>query len=1466
MVSIPGSIGKTDNLFIYLIGGEIGPAPAAGSNATKRPADLNDNVLGHIQFPVSVPGIDMSTLNTLLNDSCSPTKLDYQGLEVNWNYDAIYGTIVASMHVFPPGSNDCIVSHDCMLTGAKFKEKATEKIEDSEQLFVAIAYAAKHSLLTTYNMKITPAHNGIGLNLQAEIILDVGRAKEQNALSLIKALSRNINVENFKLDERPFKKSKKTAASSSSSIPLTMPSTTSPSITSPSTVSSLIVSSSTVSSAEPLLISHPIPSQPQTNTSRELHTPFTTPPNPVDASLSAFYANLHPVVSSEYLEQYTSPEIASLLTPFQTQNVRWMIEREGHSATDTGEIIQLPQNHRPLPLLYTGTHTDDTSGVYYDMYRKVESTNRAEIEKLTDVSLKGGILADEMGLGKTVSVLGLITKHQLNINDPSHPSPSKFPTLTVSKATLIIAPCAIMSQWASEIRKHTPDLTVYEYAGVVDDPIDAESLSKYDIVLVFYETFRTEIAHSQAPPKRSRRYAVKYEFAVSPLVSILWFRCVLDEAQMVETVTGNVAKMANMIPRWYSWAVTGTPLKKGFNELFGLYNFIQPDKYISRQGRHFDNLVLKPENKGLFFEYTKATMRRNTKAALTSQVVIPKQTRHVVHIPFSTIEQHYYEDLYRRCKYELKFDWMDSIGWELPANASDTNKAIFSEIKSKMRPWLLALRQNCIHPSVIANMAYKLGNLSTLVANGRKVQSMTDVLKDMETTASTTCDNNQYSFYNVKLTRGGMYEVMHDWQKAYDIYKSSIPEMKILIQSCAKKIRSLSDLDEEAIDDDEGKKDKSTSAGWAYHRWNLLLHRYYHYLAEVCHKLNLNEEEEIYQSQASDIRLLLLEKYNKKLKVAMCELGQSGRRMKSRDEHYVGARAIEEDLLKFKDYSEEESDDNDEGYGDTKERDRDVNMLQNLKQIGDVLDKQYERILYLRNEITKLLETPVIDNSTVEDTTGDMFDDIVKEQSSTQSYITAYQNLLQDRKFIIRGTLNASSLVTKNYDEFESDESVQIDAAEINFRKSLRSPGFQIECIKDLERFLRTLKTTMKGCESEQEYLVLDENQQWLKKHISIQNKLVDDMESDVRRISQAFNNRLVVIDYLQKISDTLVYWRHINPQSEIKRLSSLEATIQRDIINSQSRDLYFKALAEEHKNLKNPDEKITKDCLICEEPIEKGMITYCGHVSCNDCGLIWFNRNQRCHTCNSPVRHNEWYNVSYKEMEMRDKDARSNDNNNKSTSSCSDEDNEKSREQLNTLIQNINTVNIIPGQGAKLDSIIRHIKFIKNESNGKCVVFSQWVQVLEMLNKGLNINGVKCVTLNKGANNSDIVSSFQKDENINVILLHARSQSSGLTLIEAQTVFIVEPVFNESLEKQAINRVHRIGQTKETSVFWYIVQDTIEERIQAIHDRKRNLNNVDIDDDLALSKLTDGGGEVVADDDIRLCFTSNENVLIGNI
>ncbi len=71
-----------------------------------------------------------------------------------------------------------------------------------------------------------------------------------------------------------------------------------------------------------------------------------------------------------------------------------------------------------------------------------------------------------------------------------------------------------------------------------------------------------------------------------------------------------------------------------------------------------------------------------------------------------------------------------------------------------------------------------------------------------------------------------------------------------------------------------------------------------------------------------------------------------------------------------------------------------------------------------------------------------------------------------------------------------------------------------------------------------------------------------------------------------------------------------------------------------------------------------------------------------------------------------------------------------------------------------------------------------------------------------------------QNRADVKVLLLPVSSGANGLNLIEASHVILVEPILNPAQELQAIGRVHRIGQTRETVVHKFIIRNTIEERI----------------------------------------------------
>lgn len=114
--------------------------------------------------------------------------------------------------------------------------------------------------------------------------------------------------------------------------------------------------------------------------------------------------------------------------------------------------------------------------------------------------------------------------------------------------------------------------------------------------------------------------------------------------------------------------------------------------------------------------------------------------------------------------------------------------------------------------------------------------------------------------------------------------------------------------------------------------------------------------------------------------------------------------------------------------------------------------------------------------------------------------------------------------------------------------------------------------------------------------------------------------------------------------------------------------------------------------------------------------------------------------------------------------------------------------------------------------------MFSSFARGLDLVAESLRANGVPYARLEGGGSRrvGATVDAFQHTD-VPVLLLHSEVQSAGLNLLAATHLFLLEPLMNHALELQAIGRVHRIGQTRATHVYCYMVHDTVEQRIVAL-------------------------------------------------
>ncbi|EPQ29038.1 uncharacterized protein PFL1_03328 [Pseudozyma flocculosa PF-1] len=375
--------------------------------------------------------------------------------------------------------------------------------------------------------------------------------------------------------------------------------------------------------------------------------------------------------------------------------------------------------------------TSNTRNFYFSPYTGDLSLDFQKSSK----GSRGGILADEMGLGKTIMVASLIHANRApeggDVGDDESEDSSATQQQTVKrartaanaprqtslasafaasmagdqrramlrasvargKATLVVAPMSLLSQWRDELTRASQPGTLSAmlyYADSKADIIAQLESGKVDVVITSYGTLTTEYKRFIDAGGALSRHAA----AVAPLFAVEWLRVILDEAHHIKNRSTRNAKACCDLLARRRWALTGTPIVNRLTDLFSLLKFLRVEPWGDFS--FFNSFISKPfANKNpkaldvvqVVLESVLLRREKRMKDRDGRPIVeLPPKTVEVRNLDFSPLERQIYDNVYHRAY--LQYASMKANG-----TVGKNYSVIFSV--------LMRLRQAVCHPLLV---------------------------------------------------------------------------------------------------------------------------------------------------------------------------------------------------------------------------------------------------------------------------------------------------------------------------------------------------------------------------------------------------------------------------------------------------------------------------------------------------------------------------------------------------------------------------------------------------------------------------------------------------------------------------------------------------------------------------------------------------------------------------------------------
>ena len=518
-------------------------------------------------------------------------------------------------------------------------------------------------------------------------------------------------------------------------------------------------------------------------------------------------------------------------------------------------------------------------------------------------------------------------------------------------------------------------------------------------------------------------------------------------------------------------------------------------------------------------------------------------------------------------------------------------------------------------------------------------------------------------------------------------------------------------------------------------------------------------------------------------------------------------------------------------------------IFQKLHHFCEAMNAQAQQYIRWRDQMAEFLQQPLIDteDGSIE-LSGEEYEASTKHQDEMYVYMEALRAMFSDRNDALTGQTNfliahEMKLALQAARRGEGP-APQLFLKVLALRENFRIPS-ELGSLRGIISEVRQLMTALQlqeengSARARAELSIVTDTLKAAQTMSTTQHKATSSgLEREVDLFRDTMNNRLEYYRGLQKISDTVAAYEPLGREpgdpvdlGEYSLIMESEKRKETKISTLIAKHRYLAHLKAEQ----SASSEAQRICVICQSPFEQGTLTVCGHVYCRECILLWWNHHRSCPTCKKHLKSTDFHDITYRPQDLLVQKETERDGESPTRSISTDSSKPEQRTATNTIYSDIGAtaLNQIKNMdlrqgcyfGTNVDTMCKHILWLREHDPGcKAIFFSQYREFLDVLGSAMTKNQITFSRVD-GKNG---IEKFKKEPNIECFLLHAKAHSAGLNLVNANHVFLCEPLINTALELQAIARVHRIGQQRETTVWMYLVADTVEESIYDISVARR--------------------------------------------